>query len=239
MIRNLIFDLGGVILNYDVEADTRALAQAGLPEYASWDRYPELGKIANLYLNGLISDAEFCTRIDPYCTAGTSDSVKLYSMQAVLADIPRERLEAIRALRGKYRIHLLSNINHLSWEYALEQFDKAGIAQSRIMVATFSVSALKYFQTNHPEIRRVGHIGAQKGGELYAYCRELGLWGVNMPVLKQQTTSEDIRELKRRGLWVSLWFVQNRKMEELYRDAGMDAYVTDYVSRVRKQDARP
>lgn len=130
MIRNLIFDLGGVILNYDVEADTRALAQAGLPEYASWDRYPELGKIANLYLNGLISDAEFCTRIDPYCTAGTSDSVKLYSMQAVLADIPRERLEAIRALRGKYRIYLLSNINHLSWEYALEQFDKAGIDPS-------------------------------------------------------------------------------------------------------------
>lgn len=124
-------------------------------------------------------------------------------------------------------------------ERVLAEFDKAGIAQSRIMVATFSVSALKYFQTNHPEIRRVGHIGAQKGEELYAYCRELGLWGVNMPVLKQQTTSEDIRELKRRGLWVSLWFVQNRKMEELYRDAGMDAYVTDYVSRVRKQDARP
>ena len=130
MIRNLIFDLGGVILNYDVEADTRALAQAGLPEYSSWDRYPELGKVANLYLNGLISDAEFCTRIDPFCAAGTTDSMKLYSMQAVLADIPRERLEAIRALRGRYRIFLLSNINHLSWEYALEQFAKAGIDPS-------------------------------------------------------------------------------------------------------------
>lgn len=130
MIRNLIFDLGGVILNYDVEADTRALAQAGLPEYASWDQYPELGKVANLYLNGLISDEEFCTRIDPFCAEGTSDGVKSNSMQAVLADIPRERLETIMSLRGRYRIFLLSNINHLSWEYALTQFGKAGVDPS-------------------------------------------------------------------------------------------------------------
>lgn len=118
-------------------------------------------------------------------------------------------------------------------ERVLAEFDKAGIAQNRIMVATFSVPALKYFHERHPEIRRVGHIGRQKGEDLYAYCEELGLWGVNMPVLQKQTTREDIRELKRRGLWVSLWFVQNRKMEELYRGAGMDAYVTDFVSRVR------
>lgn len=121
-------------------------------------------------------------------------------------------------------------------ERVLAEFDKVGIARSRIMVATFSVPALKYFQAKHPEIRRVGHIGAQKGEELYAYCEELGLWGVNMPVLQKlqrQTTREEIRELKKRGLWVSLWFVQNRKMEELYRGAGMDAYVTDHVSRVR------
>ena len=56
MIRNLIFDLGGVLLNDDVEADPRALAEAGLPEYARWPEFPELGEIANRYLNGLMSD---------------------------------------------------------------------------------------------------------------------------------------------------------------------------------------
>lgn len=128
MIRNLIFDLGGVLLNYDVEADTRALAEAGLPEYARWHEYPELGIIANGYLNGLISDEEFCTRIDPFCAPGTSDETKFHSMQAVLADIPRERLEALVKLRERYKVYLLSNINHLSWEYSLGQFEKAGIS---------------------------------------------------------------------------------------------------------------
>ena len=119
-------------------------------------------------------------------------------------------------------------------EAALAAFDAAGIARDRIMVATFSVPALKYFQARHPSIRRVGHIGAQKGEALHAYCRDLGLWGVNMPVLKRQTSADDIRELKRRGLWVSLWFVQNERDEAAYRDAGMDAYVTDHVSKVRR-----
>ncbi len=118
-------------------------------------------------------------------------------------------------------------------EAVLADLKKAGISQDRVMVATFSVPALKYFQQNHPKIRRVGHIGGQKGEKLYAYCKELDLWGVNMPVLKRQTTPKAIRELKKRGLWVSLWFVQNREMEEHYRDAGMDAFVTDYVSSVR------
>ena len=119
-------------------------------------------------------------------------------------------------------------------ESALAAFDRAGIGRDRVMVATFSVPALKYFQQAHPAIRRVGHIGAQKGEALHAYCRDLGLWGVNMPVLKRQTSPEEIRELKRRGLWVSLWFVQNEKDAAHYRDAGMDAYVTDHVSRVRR-----
>lgn len=128
MIRNLIFDLGGVLLNYDVDADTRALAEAGLPEYARWHEYPDLGQIADAYLNGLMADDEFCIRIDPYCKPGTSDETKLSSMQAVLADIPKGRLETLLKLREHFRIYLLSNINHLSWEYSLEQFKKAGIS---------------------------------------------------------------------------------------------------------------
>lgn len=128
MIRNLIFDLGGVLLNYDIEADTRALAEAGLPEYARWPEFPELGETANSYLNGLMTDEDFCARIDPFCAPGTSDETKFHSMQAVLADIPKARLEALVKLRERYRVYLLSNINHLSWEYSLGRFEEAGIS---------------------------------------------------------------------------------------------------------------
>lgn len=119
-------------------------------------------------------------------------------------------------------------------ERVLCEFRRARIDFSRIMVATFSRPALAYFQRRHPEIRRVGHISGRRTAEnVLKYCEKFGLWGVNLPVQRSETSKDAIRELKRRGIWVSLWFVQNRETAEIYRDAGMDAFVTDHMSLVR------
>ena len=38
MIKNIIFDLAGVILNLDIERDTKALNQVGLPDFMGCPR---------------------------------------------------------------------------------------------------------------------------------------------------------------------------------------------------------
>ena len=58
----LIFDLGGVLINYDLEADRRALAEVGLPDYFKWAHVPGLSDVCNPYLNGLMPEDEFCRR---------------------------------------------------------------------------------------------------------------------------------------------------------------------------------
>lgn len=121
-------------------------------------------------------------------------------------------------------------------ERALATFDAKGIDESRIMVATFSKDALAYFKSKHPSVRRVGHISMKSSDELprvLAYVDELGLFGVNMPVSRDQTVPEAIAGLKRKGVWVSLWFVQDEQKAAKYRDSGCDAFVTDHVSAVR------
>lgn len=140
-------------------------------------------------------------------------------------------------------------------ECVLAEFRKAGIGLSRMMVATFSEPALTYFQAHHPDIRRVGHIWLAHGNDgtwtascggkrkfaskaetmesVFEYCRRLGLFGVNMPVRDRLTTAEDVQALKERGLWVSLWFVQNMKTADEFSASGADAYVTDFVSKLR------
>lgn len=126
-IQTLIFDLGGVLINYDLEADTRALASVGLPEYAEWNHYPEMQRICNDYLNGLLPEDEFCSRLRPYCRPDVTDADICHSMMAVMADLPASRLEALCQLRRQgYRLILLSNINPRCWRYSLEQFRKAG-----------------------------------------------------------------------------------------------------------------
>jgi len=143
-------------------------------------------------------------------------------------------------------------------EKALAIFAKYGIDESRLMCATFDYSALAYLKKTHPKVRRVAHVGMAltKDGKFivslnrkvaHATKREaleaivaakerLGLFGVNMPVLPRdasRTEPEDIAFLRGKGLWVSLWFVQNRKAAEKYRPSGVDAFVTDHVSKVR------
>ena len=137
-------------------------------------------------------------------------------------------------------------------ERVLKAFQKAGIDESRIMVATFSKPALEHFQSRHPNIRRVGHIflkrqadGSWKGNagkgktledmmaNVLRYRDQLGLFGVNMPVSQGQTRPQDVEFLRKNGLWVSLWFVQDAKAAAAYRTCGADAFVTDFASRLR------
>ena len=65
------------------------------------------------------------------------------------------------------------------------------------------------------------------------YRDELNLFGVNMPVVNDQTRPEDVAYLKRNGLWVSLWFVQNEQKAGAYRDVQPNAFVTDHVTKAR------
>jgi glycerophosphoryl diester phosphodiesterase len=110
-------------------------------------------------------------------------------------------------------------------------------------------------QKNHPEIRRICHVlwryrpelkvftGSMRMGmiktrekvmeHIAGYIKRLGLYGVNYPL--GNASAEDVKFLHDNGAkWVSLYFVQNTEDAETVRSWGMDAFVTDYVSKVRK-----
>ena len=114
------------------------------------------------------------------------------------------------------------------------------------MVATFNERALAYFRKHHPSIRRVGHFSikernagmawnATMRNKVLAFRDKYGLFGVNMPVKERKTELDDIAFLRKNGLWVSLWFVQDAETAAYYRPARPDAFVTDHVSLVRKE----
>ena len=116
-------------------------------------------------------------------------------------------------------------------------FAAAGIDLSRVMVATFSSAALKDFQARYPQVRRVAHYAVKTKvnvDQVFSYADELGLYGLNMPVLRRQTSVQDVAALKKRGLWVSLWFVQDAETAVCYGESNADAFVTDHVSIVRE-----
>jgi len=126
-------------------------------------------------------------------------------------------------------------------ERVLGAFRAADIDLSRVMLATFNTEAIWYFQSHYPQVRRVLHcsfnVDVDKRQELQAIlglCDKYGLFGLNLPVGKFQTHPDDIAMLKRHGLWISLWYVQDAETALHYRAADVDAFVTDHISIVRK-----
>ena len=139
MIRNIIFDLAGVLLNLNLERDTEALLSVGLPDFEGCIANREIHGPISRYLYGLSDKAEFLKAIRPFCFPEATDEEILASMDAVLDDIPSSRLAALVELRKHYKVYLLSNLYETAWDltqqlirnegYTVEQcFDEAFIS---------------------------------------------------------------------------------------------------------------
>lgn len=115
VLKNLIFDLGDVIIPIDLTAPIRNFASlANLPEAevtALWKQHDFI----NHYETGLIDDDAFRMHVRQVIGArnGTpadwADEVIDTAWNTVLLDLPVERIERIKELAGKYRLFLLSN----------------------------------------------------------------------------------------------------------------------------------
>jgi len=118
-------------------------------------------------------------------------------------------------------------------ERVFAELAAAKIDLSRVMIATFSQSALAWAKGHHPEVRRVAHCGGSKltAEYLLKLKGKFDLYGVNLP--QKSVTPELVSSAKANGLWVSLWFVQNETDARQWRGAGADAFVSDHAFRVR------
>ena len=137
MIRNIVFDLAGVVINLDLERDTAALQGIGLPDFEGCIKDKKIAEPMLAYLNGLMEKGEFCDTLRPLCRKGVTDEEMLYAMDAVLDIVPDERIQLILSLKKKYRVFLLSNIYEKAWKYAVAEIEKHGVTVDDLFEKVF------------------------------------------------------------------------------------------------------
>lgn len=137
MIKNIIFDLAGVVLNLNLERDTEALMSVGLPDFEQCMMRPEIVKPALAYLNGMCTEEEFLKGIRGACSPDATDEQILAAMDAVLDDIPASRLAMIAELKKHYRVFLLSNIYEKAWLHAVREIERQGYKVEDCFERTF------------------------------------------------------------------------------------------------------
>lgn len=112
MIKNLLFDLGGVIMDLDRDRCVRAFERLGMKDADDFlGVYGQKGAFLALE-SGKIDADEFHRQVRPMIDrAEVSDDEIDSAFNEFLVGIPVERLEALRTLRKDYKIYLLSNTN--------------------------------------------------------------------------------------------------------------------------------
>jgi HAD superfamily hydrolase (TIGR01509 family) len=111
--RNIIFDLGGVILNIDFELTAKAFADLGVKDFS--DHFGQF-KISPLFLSyevGNIDDSTFFDAIRKETGLPLTDEQITRAWNALLLDFPQERIDLLLELKQRYNIYLLSNTNAL------------------------------------------------------------------------------------------------------------------------------
>lgn len=111
-IKNLIFDLGGVIINLDQELTFQLLRQKSS---LSPEKAKEICSTADIFIQyekGGMDDKTF--REELRKTLSCEESLEVDSdWNSMLLDIPLERIALLKSLRKKYNLFLLSNTNSI------------------------------------------------------------------------------------------------------------------------------
>ena len=116
-IKNIVFDLGGVLANLDFDRAIEALQEAGFADIKEQlQTYDKEGFFQQFELGEMTAD-EFRTAIREKANVSLTDEEIDTIWNMVLLDIPREKLELILDLRSKYMVYLLSNTNSIHWEH--------------------------------------------------------------------------------------------------------------------------
>ena len=116
MIKNIIFDLGGVIYDIRYENIAEAFARMGAGNLTSLYSKAQQTDFIDKFEEGLISTNEFCEEIRCLSEVPLTDAQIEEAWNAILIDVPAPRVDFLLKLKEKYNLYLFSNTNQLNCE---------------------------------------------------------------------------------------------------------------------------
>lgn len=116
-IKNIIFDLGNVLLNLDFNASIKAFQKLGLKTKVLDKQQAYSDPVFYELEVGKVSPNEFCNRVRKVLNNPSATNLQIEdAWYAMILDIPANRVQTIQKLSKKYSIYLFSNTNQIHIE---------------------------------------------------------------------------------------------------------------------------
>jgi len=137
-VKNIIFDLGGVILNIDFRKTEEAFRKLGLDDFAKHISPFHITGLFEQYEVGTIDDDAFIAGIGKLMQQPSEAAHIIAAWNALLLDFPPERIALLQRIKTKYRTFLLSNTNALhEREFQQRLYDLYGVYLEDLFEKTY------------------------------------------------------------------------------------------------------
>lgn len=121
-IKNIIFDLGGVLVGLDGQRCIDAFMKIGGDKIADVIRRHQSESLFFDTEVGNITPAIFCDRIREMSGLDLSNKAILWAWNELLTGIPTQKIIRLLELRKRYNVYLLSNTNDMHWQKCADDF---------------------------------------------------------------------------------------------------------------------
>jgi len=122
-IKNIIFDLGGVIVDINPQLSINLFNKMGINTSNEYYKLMQTEVFKNFEI-GKINASEFRKNIKKISGKNFTDKEIDNSWNAMIGDFESERIKFISNLRSRYNLFLLSNTNEIHEKYFNEKFFK-------------------------------------------------------------------------------------------------------------------
>jgi FMN phosphatase YigB (HAD superfamily) len=121
-IKNILLDLGGVLLNLSFAKTEAAFKNIGLPDFNDHFSQFKASPLFEELETGRVGKEEFLRQFKKETGLDRSDEEITAAWNAMLLDFPAERIEWLEKLGKRYRVFLYSNTNAFHHDAFQESF---------------------------------------------------------------------------------------------------------------------
>ena len=110
-IENIIFDLGGVILNIDYHITINRFKMMGIKDFDNLFSQAQQSDLFDLFETGKITESDFIDQLQNHFHIQKDKNEIIDNWNAMLLDFPKERKQTLEVFSKRFNIVLLSNTN--------------------------------------------------------------------------------------------------------------------------------
>ena len=123
-VKNIIFDLGVVVLNIDYKGPAKVLERMGNHNFEEYYSKAQQNSLFDDFEKGLISPDDFRLSFKEHMGLPLNNDIIDSIWNSIILDFPQQRIDLLIALKKNYQTFLLSNTNKIHCDFYTNQLNK-------------------------------------------------------------------------------------------------------------------